>query len=544
MNIRHYITIIAITATTSVIAQQKYTSPVDFSITLTGNFGEIRNEHFHTGIDIKALKGEGSAITSIADGYVSRIGVSPWGYGNVLYITHLDGRVSVYGHLQKFVPAIEKWVLSQQISKQTFTVNLYPNADKFAVKQGEHIAYMGNSGSSGGAHLHFEIRESGTGNPINIISHGIYTVSDHVKPTLKSIKLFEIDTVNGIAVHTLKQSKSPNDTTPLKLRDRGYIAYEVIDYKDGKSNTMGTYSIEQEVNGVVNFGFKLDEINFNTSKYIKTFTAFKEDRESKIDVIRAYTSANNLLKCYNNVKNRGIVTASDTPIKVVTKITDDAGNKTSISFNIIKDSSRSQISIPENSQPVRWNKQFTHIGEKIAATISSGTMYDDCYIKFEEQNDIYIIGDRNTPIHKPIAITLAVPNNTKINKIGMVEVNEKGHTSNWHDVKYQNGKISTKIKRLGNYKIANDTIKPTINTLSTVTKGGRDLKFRLSDNLSGIADYSLTVDGEWVLSSYDGKTATLTHQIKRAKTPVIHKVSVSVIDAAGNRNTIKKDLEW
>ena len=137
-----------------------YRSPVGFTITLAGNVGEIRSDHFHTGMDIKALQGIGSPVYAVADGYVSRIGVSPTGYGNVLYVTHPNGETSVYGHLNGFAPQIARWVRARQYAKRSFRVDLYPERDQFPVKKGERIAFLGNSGSSGGPHLHFEIRDA------------------------------------------------------------------------------------------------------------------------------------------------------------------------------------------------------------------------------------------------------------------------------------------------------------------------------------------------------------------------------------------------
>ncbi|MCC8062075.1 MAG: M23 family metallopeptidase, partial [Rikenellaceae bacterium] len=182
-----------------------YRSPVGFAITLAGNVGEIRSDHFHTGMDIKALQGVGSPVYATADGYVSRVGVSPTGYGNVLYVTHPNGETSVYGHLNAFAPQIARWVRAQQYAKQSFLVDLYPAKGQFPVAKGERIAFLGNTGSSGGPHLHFEIRDA-QGRPRNLIAQKVFQVADRVPPVVSRILLYEVDSARGVPFRTLRQS--------------------------------------------------------------------------------------------------------------------------------------------------------------------------------------------------------------------------------------------------------------------------------------------------------------------------------------------------
>lgn len=544
MMIRLFCTLVVVLfAASSVHGQDKYVSPVNFAITLAGNVGEIRTDHFHTGIDIKALKGSGSPIYAVADGVVSRVGVSPWGYGNVLYVTHADGAVSVYAHLEGFVPEITKWVRSQQLAKKSFTVDLYPGK-LFPVKQGQQIARLGNSGSSGGAHLHFEIREPNSGCPLNLIAAGIYHVPDREKPTLRSIKLYELDTVDGVVLHRLKQSVTPSDTATLRLRSVGYLAYEVIDYKDGKSNTMGIYSIEQQVDGVTNFSFAIDKVDFGTGKYMNSFTAYAENQASKIDVLRAYVSENNQLKIYKNIVNRGVISAGKDTIGVRAVIADDVGNQRITSFKIIRDTTSRQQATPGNTLAVRWNKPFNHSESKMAVTITQGSLFDDARLEFSEQNGIYTIGSRDVPLYKPMWVSLSIPDDMTGGSMGIVSVGRDGKIVAWNGGTYKNGRITASLKRFGDYKIAQDTIKPRISALSLGEKGGKLLKFKLSDNLSGVSDYSMTINGEWVLAEYDGKTATLSYRFSRNKIAVNHDVVVVVTDACNNSSTFKKRVQW
>ncbi|MFI5135272.1 MAG: M23 family metallopeptidase, partial [Chitinophagales bacterium] len=169
-----------------------FRNPLDIPIHLAANFGEIRADHYHTGYDIRTNEKTGLPVHAAADGYVSRIKVSPYGYGNALYITHANGYMTVYGHLDHFNDAIGKFVKEQQYAKQSYEVELFPDASKFPVKEGDIIAYSGNSGSSEGPHLHFEIRDAhGETYPLN--PEKFLPVEDHEQPRFHSLWIYALD---------------------------------------------------------------------------------------------------------------------------------------------------------------------------------------------------------------------------------------------------------------------------------------------------------------------------------------------------------------
>lgn len=524
-------------------AQQKYISPVDFPLLLAGNVGEIRSGAFHAGIDIKGMKGLDSPVVAVADGYVWRVGVSPWGYGNVLYIKHKDGATSVYGHLHRFAPKIAAWVRSQQYARKSFSVDLYPTATQFVVRQGERIAGVGNSGSSFGAHLHLEIRDPQSGQPINTIKQGIYKIPDSERPVLKSISLYEIDTILGIEVHRLKATVSSLEQMKFTLRSTGYLVYEAVDYKDGKSNTMGVYSIDQRVNGAVNYSFAMDRIDFTKGKYVNTHVEYAAHRDSKFDMIRAYISPNNNLSIYRNVVNRGIIRATNQPIEVETTITDDAGNSTVAKIQIAKDNSICPPIEVAGRKAVSWNKAYGHTAQSFSVNIANGTLYQDELLEFSENDGTYTVGTPEVAINKPVTISALAPQGIDPSKAGLVIVGSN-KSQVWVGGTFAQGRVTASVSRLGRYKVTQDITAPTITALNLGEKGGSTLRFKLSDNLSGISTYVLTIDGAWALAEYDGKTSTLTHQFKRSATPKNHNLVLTVTDAKNNRTTYNKILKW
>ena len=168
-----------------------FRSPLDIPLVLAGTFGELRSNHFHSGIDIKTQQREGLPVYAIADGMVTRIKISHWGYGKVLYIAHPNGYTSVYGHLQKFSPELEAYVKKLQYDKKSYEVEVFPDLGALKVEKGGLIAYSGNTGGSSGPHLHFEIRSSISEKPTNPLLYGL-EVRDATNPILEKVFIYPL----------------------------------------------------------------------------------------------------------------------------------------------------------------------------------------------------------------------------------------------------------------------------------------------------------------------------------------------------------------
>lgn len=554
------------TATAKNYGADYYRSPVGFAITLAGNVGEIRSNHFHTGIDIKALQGVGSPIYAVADGYVSRIGVSPTGYGHVLYVTHPNGETSVYGHLNAFAPHIARWVREQQYAKRSFRVDLYPDKSRFPVTKGERIAFLGNTGSSGGPHLHFEIRDA-QGRPRNLIADGVYRVADHVPPVVSRILLYEmVESSSGVPCAVLRQSTpvtmhSDGSATPadtlLHLSEKGYLAYEVIDYKDGKSNTMGVYALEQRVDGQPNFRFTIDRLDFATTAYVNTFIDYPENRRARrTSVLRSYLSPHNRLALYGaqRIPGSGIISVADSsPRRVVTTVRDDAGNSTVVRFAVARGRALPDSLVPQG-KPVLWWRGHTFELPNGEIAIPGSALYESRLIAVGHDTlqgmPVVWVGSSDIPLQRAATISLKAHDLPAAlrSKALVVTLDEQGRPSNlgggWNPT---TERVSVSTKRLGCFAVAVDTVAPTLRP--TYASGaripnGRTLRWRATDDLSGITRYTLTVDGRWELLSWDPKSHTLEHTPQRSETPSAHAVVLTVRDAKGNTNTFKATYTW
>lgn len=541
-----------------------YRSPVGFVITLAGNVGEIRSDHFHTGIDIKALQGVGSPVYATADGYVSRVGVSPSGYGNVLYVTHPNGETSVYGHLNGFAPQIARWARAQQYAKRSFRVDLYPGKEQFPVKQGERIAFLGNTGSSGGPHLHFEIRDA-QGRPRNLIAEGVFKVADRVPPTVSRILLYEVDSAKGVPYRTLRRSVAvrtlpdgtavPEDTV-LKLGKKGYLAYEVIDYKDGRSNTMGVYGIEQRVDGEVNFNFAIDRLDFATNAYVNTFVDYPENhRARRTSVLRAWVSPHNRLRVYGASRgvSDGIISVPESGVRhVETVITDDAGNRTMLKFRIAKGEDLGVDAPP--GEPVSWMTGRTFRLPGASVVVPGAALYESMILSAgrDTVGDLPVvrIGSSDVPLQKAATVSLAAPElpESLRPKALLVTVGDNGKPGSvgggW-DAASQ--RVAAQVKRLGCFAVAVDTLAPVVKPVyasGARIPAGKPLKWTVTDDLSGISRYTLTVDGRWELLVWDPKSRTMEYVPVREAAPVKHSVVLTVRDAKGNVKTFKGNYIW
>ena len=163
----------ALMVSAGALAQEQAIRPLDVPMSFSGTYGELRHDHFHSGVDWRVGGKVGDPIHAIKSGYIARVSVSPWGYGNGLYIKHPDGTTSVYGHLLRFTDAIDRRVEEEQYARESFSVNLLFEPDEFPVRQGDIVGRVGNTGSSAGPHLHMEIRDTESDLSLNYISRGV-----------------------------------------------------------------------------------------------------------------------------------------------------------------------------------------------------------------------------------------------------------------------------------------------------------------------------------------------------------------------------------
>lgn len=538
---------------------QQLRKPMDIPVLLSGNFGELRSNHFHSGIDFKTQGVEGKPIHSVQDGYVSRISVSPWGYGNGLYITHPDGTTTVYGHLQKFSQKITAYLKEKQYEQESFNVNLSLTPDELPVKEGELVALSGNTGSSGGPHLHFEVRDTETEEPMDPIEYYKDLIKDTQAPKIQGVMVYSMPgkgVVNGSRRKLeLKPvtAKNGKQTLTGKIEAWGEIGLAVkgYDYMDNTSNIYGIKDITLTADSQVIFHSNLDRFAFDESRYLNSFTDFEEWKEHRSFYIKSFVDPGNRLRFIESL-NRGILTIDEPRTYHLTfQLADAFGNTTQLSIQIEGKEQPIPEVDTENTELFHWWSDNRFGAKGIRLTIPKGNLYDDLYFRYSVKEDsaalgaTYILHNKPIAFHKSAQLSLRLQTDTLENKqqYGIVRL-QNGRRS-WTGGVYRNGWVDTDIKEMGSYTLGQDLVPPTITPLNPATWVSKQaIALRLSDNLSGVQTYRGEIDGQYVLFEMNSKSVITYHFDKERLARGKHTLKLVVTDACGNQSTYTYPFTW
>ncbi len=538
--------------------ERYYADPLKIPLFLSASFAELRSNHFHSGIDIKTQGTVGWPVLAVADGFISRISVSPTGFGNALYIDHPNGTTSVYGHLESFAPEIQKYVKEQQYKEQSFRVDLELPSWVFLVEKGEEIAKSGNSGSSGGPHLHFEIRDTRSEEPMNPLDFG-FSVADHTAPKLVSLLVVPLTDTSGV------DGEASPKSFPLVMTEKGWrisgnprvatrgpvgFAIQANDYFDGSSNPCGINRLSLAVDGIPRFAFSLDRFSFDDSRYINSHIVYEEYVDSKRRYIKTWCDPGNRLPVYSCDFSGGIVTAGKEGNKIRIQIEDSYGNPAALEFNVVNSSQKTHKIVPASAQLMSWNKSNEYTSENCVLEIPEGALYKDFWFSYREDpaSDTYYsefqrISSNRIPLHKVALLRIKARNlPAKLQSKVLVANFETG---DGRPVpmggSYQNGWVETEIHSLGMYALMVDTLAPEIVPLSLsdgkLTESSR-IRFKVTDDLSGIKNIEGRIDGKWALFECDAKNSRIAHYFdpERFELGKRHTFTLLVTDLIGNES--------
>ena len=538
---------------------QQLRKPMDIPVLLSGNFGELRSNHFHSGIDFKTQGVEGKPIHSVQDGYVSRISVSPWGYGNGLYITHPDGTTTVYGHLQKFSQKITAYLKEKQYEQESFNVNLSLTPDELPVKEGELVALSGNTGSSGGPHLHFEVRDTETEEPMDPIEYYKDLIKDTQAPKIQGIMVYSMPgkgVVNGSRRKLeLKPVTAKNGKQTLngKIEAWGEIGLAVkgYDYMDNTSNIYGIKDITLTADSQVIFHSNLDRFAFDESRYLNSFTDFEEWKEHRSFYIKSFVDPGNRLRFIESL-NRGILTIDEPRTYHLTyQLADAFGNTTQLSIQIEGKEQPIPEVDTENTELFHWWSDNRFGAKGIRLAIPKGNLYDDLYFRYSVKEDSTALGAthilHNKPVafHKSAKLSLRLQTDTLDNKLQYGIVRLQNGRRSWTGGVYRNGWVDADIKEMGSYTLGQDLVPPTITPLNPATWVSKQaIALRLSDNLSGVQTYRGEIDGQYVLFEMNSKSVITYHFDKERLARGKHTLKLFVTDACGNQSTYTYPFTW
>jgi len=556
------------------IFAQEMGAPLDIPLFLSGNFGELRNQHFHSGLDFKTQGVTGFPVKAVKAGYITRISVGPYGFGRAVYINHPDGTTSIYGHLDHFAPKIESAVRDSQYVKESFSVDLTFSTRDFPVKQGEVIAYSGNTGGSGGPHLHFELRNTHTEEIIDPLPLFKDQLKDSYPPEIRGL-LFVPQQGKGIVngssrTQTVNVIKNKSGvyalSTPVKAWGTIGIGIKAYDRMDSTTNTYGVDEIKLRVNGVDVFYSVMNSFFFNETRYINSFIDWEEWRTHRSFFMKSYIDPGNKLGIYR-LDSSGLLSIEESKAYNCEYILSDAfGNSTIFNFIITGE----KQSIPEEKKQgilFPYNRNNTFNGKSMTLNIPEGNLYTDVYLNPDtaqmkespnKENSakastpirekinfapVYSFGKR-IPLHGYCPLTLTITNDTYPDKrkYGVVSIDDNRKI--WLGGVYESHRMKVSIRELGRFSVAIDTVPPVIVPANRAKWAiNKRITFRISDNLSGIDFYQGTLDGKFVLFEYDAKTQSLfcNYDAKRMKKGK-QKLILIVRDRVGNEARVSYEV--
>ncbi len=528
----------------------------------SANFGEMRSDHFHSGIDIKTDGVEGKPLVAVADGYVSRIGVTPGGYGRALYLTLDNGVTAVYGHISRFRNDLEEYVLAERCRQRKNAVQLYPAAGRFRVRQGDVIAFSGNSGSSFGPHLHFELRDTPTQRTLNVVKQGVIRPKDTIPPLFVRIHYIEVDTLDGIPVPAAPQSydavKTDSATYRLAQREpvdvgrNGYFVVEATDRRNDVQNTFGIYRMSLEADSAKRFEYRMDGFTFDLSRYCNTASYYPIQITSRNEVIRLALPEGGSGCFCPTARDRGSLRLAPGDRKRLRiEAEDDCGNRSRLEFTVCGRLETFRALRDSTFTALHRDKAHTlRLDRELTARIPAGALYESCYCRPERRpathdNDstiqvlspAYRIFDATTPLHKPITVSIRayVPPLLQPH-VTLATRNLRGRTV-YVGGSYADGSVTARTRTTGDLFIVADTTAPTVTPLfkpeGDLSKSGA-LRFRIGDNFSGIASCTVYIDDRWTPCDRYPVQGILKVPFTDAPSGDLHRIRLEIGDNCSN----------
>jgi hypothetical protein len=543
-----------------------FQSPVAGKIILTGNYGELRANHFHSGIDIKPCKGcHHQAIFAAAEGYVKRVRIEPGGYGQSIYIAHPNGFTTVYAHLDRFASDIQALIRQKQYESESFEQNIELQPTDLPVARGQHIGNMGNRGHSFGEHLHFEIRDTKTENPINPLLFG-FDIPDNIPPSVQALKMYFYDEkqtlVDTKIVYPIKKPDGTfgiaGDTLNVPTP---YVCFALKSYdKDNdKSGDNGIYSLSLFKNDTTIYQFRTERFAFSETRYLNAHLDFYEQRFRGSYYHRLHLLPGNQLSMYQNVVNRGLVAVQDSAATIKLVSADFQNNGSIVQFAIRR---QGTMPAPPIATPYKYvlpyNEPSIIQPEGAVFYFPKNSFYESVYCQFGQVTEggsagiyspTYQLHHNRTPVHAAYTIRVRPVNlPDSLRSKAFVAYCPREGTSilncggDWTD----DGMLMAKNAVFGNYCIMVDTTPPTIRPLGfkrDMRKASR-LAFKINDNYGVIGSgrgmtYRAEVDGIWILMEYDSKSNTLYHTFDGRISNGEHSLKLSVKDGRGNERVFE-----
>ncbi|MGD1848904.1 MAG: M23 family metallopeptidase [Salibacteraceae bacterium] len=545
-----------------------FSTPLDIPLYLAGNFGELRTNHFHAGLDIKTQGKEGLPVFAAAEGYVSRIKIGLGGYGKALYIDHPNGYTTVYAHLQAYEGAIADYVKKVQFEKESFTLEVFPQPGELPISKRQLVALSGNTGGSGGPHLHFEIRETESEIPVNPLLFG-FPIRDNIKPIIRRVALYPLadsSRIGHIATPKFMEVEGTNGRyhlkkdAPVEIKGALGLGLEVIDKMNGTSNRNGVYSIELRCDDRRIYYHEMEKISFAESRYINSHADYREKILRSRWVQKSFLQPNNQLSIYREVAENGRLELNDDqPHQLQYIVKDVYGNTSTLDFKVrqVQKGAHPAAKTPEHLVArFRFDRENLYQGENIKVNLPKGLLYDHLNFEYRQGaptpnslGPVHHVHHRTVALQGYLRLALRLPPGSEAqrNKVFIAQLKSDGSFRSAAGGQLEGDYLVTETKYFGRYAILVDSMAPSLVPVNirqgANLSGQKTIAFEIHDARSGLASFDGYIDGQWVLMEYDRKTRRLqfdfeAHEISSGP----HTFELRLTDNCNNERTFRAEF--
>lgn len=549
-----YIFLLSVVSVKGQSADRLFMPPFGFEHFLSGNFAELRSNHFHAGLDFKTQGVEGKPISVVADGYIARAKVQYGGYGRALYVMHDNGYMTVYGHLQRFPAEVEKAVRARQYADECFAVDMTFAEGEFPVKRGEVLAYAGNSGYSFGPHLHFEVRSPDGEQLYNPLRFYKDIVTDERAPVAQAVAFYPIEgqgVVCGAGSSLVRKVQNGTLADTLAVWGRVGFGLKGLDYMSGTTNKYGIYEIELYVDDSLRFAARMDNFSYSENRLINAWADYERLSSGDGWFLRSFILPNNPLRMIDADAAGGVVDICEERLyNVEYRLRDYHGNESRCSFVVQGEHGEIPQSFPQGYH-LSWYLTNEIVRGGCSLTIPRGALFDDAWVEVRDSvtaagSQVYIFGDKKIPLWHNAKLELEIPPYLLpfADKCYIERLTSKGGSA--VGGKSADGYVSAEISMLDRYSVAVDTVAPLLRPVKEKEWGryGKVI-FTLVDKESGLGSYKCYIDGEFVLSEYSSKSGRLVCNLRREKVARgLHSFKIIATDKVGNQVKREKVIKY
>ncbi|MCL7988076.1 M23 family metallopeptidase [Sphingobacterium sp. lm-10] len=545
--------------TTRDYPQNYFRSPLNITPDASGTFGELRSTHFHAGDDYRTQQRTGLPVYAVADGQVSRVRVQIGGGGNSVYIDHPNGYTSVYLHLETFNDALTNVIRAEQYKQKRFDVDVMVDKGVVSFKKGDVIANSGNTGASGGPHLHFEIRDTKSQHPLNTQLFGLQFV-DRFAPTIQGLMVYDME--DGIFnEHTFRRPVSVRavSTTDYKLSNNAVVqvngkfglGINAIDRHRAGGFQNGVYSIELFIDGKPMSTILFEELDFNTSRGIHSYIDYAHWKRSKAKYQKSFKDPGNPIEIFHHLPNDGILELQDDQVHDVKYVIKDVkGNCSELNFQIQNSANYRPTANAVKGQLMPHSKNNKFANENIQLDIPKGVLYTDLDFVYSNSvkptggySEVHHVHNQLTSLFTTYQLRIKPTNlPERLRDKALIASTQSGSEGG----KFEDGWVVVNTRNLGSFYVAVDTVAPNI-TPRNLSQGKNvaqqsRIDFTISDNFSGIQSFNGYIDGEWVLMEYDPKNRHLWHTFQASLSKGKHQFRLVVRDWKDNERVYQADF--